>query len=346
MVRIKDIAEQANTSPSTVSRVLNNDATLSVTDETRDRILRVAKKLNYKTYQERRNEKKSIREKLSIKVGIIIGRPFEEEANDPYYVSIRHGIEDECKDQGISNIKLFQFPYLNANKDSLHVDGLIVVGKINDKDIKKLSPAIDNIIYIDYCPKEDLYDSVIADFGKATNQLLDHLLSHGYKHIGYIGGMHEKQNIQNKHVYKDQRHIVFEQRMKEEGIYRSDDVYIDKFTMPHGYQLMKQAISKGNLPEAFFVASDRMAIGAINALHEENIQVPEDVAIVSIDDIEIARFFNPPLTTVSVPTEEMGRTGVKLLLDRIHGRDIPLKVTVPTKLVIRKSCGSQLFGNK
>lgn len=103
---------------------------------------------------------------------------------------------------------------------------------------------------------------------------------------------------------------------------------------------MKKAIKKGDLPTAFFVASDPMAIGAIRALLESNIGVPDEVAIVSVDDIEMAAFVSPPLTTVKMYSEQMGRVAVNLILERISGREIPLKVEVPTKLIIRDSCGS------
>src|SRR5699024_3551615 len=319
MVRIKDIAKQASVSSTTVSRVLNKDKTLSVSDETRQRILQIAKDLNYKTFQERRGEERLNKKQSSINVGIIIVRTFEEEANDPYYVSIRHGIEKECRNQGISNIELFQFHHLNMENAASGVDGLIVVGKISEEDIKHLNPTIDNIIYIDYSPNEDDFDSVIVVFDKVTNQLLDHLLTIGYKRIGFIGGLHEKHYIGVNTTYKDDRQIAFEKRMKGEGLYNVEDVHIGKFTMAHGYKLMKSALEQGSLPDAFLIASDQMAIGAINALHEENVQVPQDVAIISIDGLEMAEFSNPPLTTMVVPTEEMGSIGVKLLLDRIKG---------------------------
>lgn len=341
MVRIKDIAKQANVSSSTVSRVLNKDKTLSVSDKTRHRVLRIAKELNYKTSQERRSKNLLINNHSSKKIGIIIGRTFEEEANDPYYVSIRHGIEKECRNQEVSNLELIQFRHLNIEGAISDVDGLIVVGKISEDDIKKLNPTIDNIVYIDYSPYGDMFDSVIVDFEKVTNQLIDHLIVSDHKRIGFIGGMHEKHYISTQTTYKDERQTAFENRMKEEKIYLPKDIYIGKFTMAEGYKLMKSAIEQEGLPDAFLIASDQMAIGAINALQEENIQVPKDVAVVSIDGLEMAEFSNPPLTTMAIPTEEMGSIGVKLLLDRISGRKIPLKVTVPANLAIRKSCGSQ-----
>jgi LacI family transcriptional regulator len=127
--------------------------------------------------------------------------------------------------------------------------------------------------------------------------------------------------------------------MTSMGHYRKDHVFIGEFSMRQGYELMKEAINKGDLPEAFFIASDSMSIGAMRALQEANLRVPEDIAIASFNDVQMAKFASTPLTSVKVYTEQMGRVGVQLLLDRIAGRELPLKVTVPTKLVIRESSG-------
>lgn len=132
------------------------------------------------------------------------------------------------------------------------------------------------------------------------------------------------------------------QRIKNGEFEGSEDIYIGEYTMSHGYELMKKAIKKKNVPKAFFVASDPMAIGALRALQEAGLSVPSDVALVAFDDIEAARFSSPPLSTVKVYTKEMGQTGVKLLMDRINGRNLPIKVTIPTSLVIRQSCGSSI----
>ncbi|WP_285846375.1 galactokinase [Priestia megaterium] len=100
----------------------------------------------------------------------------------------------------------------------------------------------------------------------------------------------------------------------------------------------KRAIEKGNLPSAMIIASDPMAIGALRALYEEGINVPEDISLISFDDIEAAEFLNPPLSTVKIHAEEMGRMAAKLLWDRLNGRNISTRVVLDTELIIRKSC--------
>src|SRR5699024_12642721 len=114
MVRIKDIAKHAHVSSSTVSRVLNKDKTLSVSDDTRQKVLQIAREFNYKTYQERRSENQPSSNQTSKKIGIIICRTFEEEANDPYYVSISHGIEKYFSDLGFYIFVLYKFYYINV----------------------------------------------------------------------------------------------------------------------------------------------------------------------------------------------------------------------------------------
>lgn len=141
--------------------------------------------------------------------------------------------------------------------------------------------------------------------------------------------------------YEDERLSTYKRYIGEKKIENTQDSYVGEFTLSDGYALMQQAIAGGNLPQAFFIASDSMAVGALRALQEKNIKVPEDVAIVSFNDIEMAAYVNPPLTTVKVHTEQMGSVAVKLLLDRLAGREIPLKVTVPTELIVRESCGAK-----
>ena len=341
MTTIKDIAIRAKVSSSTVSRVLNKDETLSVTKETRQNILQVAKDLKYIPVKKRGTTKDSSH-KSKAKVGIVLCQSLEEELSDPYFLPIRQGIESECRNQGLSDVEVFRLQNLNSSQFRSDIDGLIVIGKANPEFIEKVSVGTQHIIYIDHCPNDNKYDSVIIDFKKATDKVLDHLLGIGYKRIGYIGGKAVEHSTNKSLAITDDRQTTFENRMKKENLYDINNIHIGDFTMTQGYELMKFALKQGNLPNAFFIASDPMAIGALRALKESNLRVPEDVAIVSFNDIEMASYASTPLTTVKVHTEEMGRAGVRLLIERIKGRKIPLKVIAPTELVIRESCGNEI----
>ncbi|OAS86847.1 MULTISPECIES: LacI family DNA-binding transcriptional regulator [Metabacillus] len=337
MATIKDIAANANVSSSTVSRVLNNDPTISVTPETRDRILEVAKQLGYKTVRKRKTEQK-LTQSNSPRIGIFLPHTLEEQedgVDDPYLTSIRQGVESECLNRGIFTNKVMRLSDDHQEQIIDDIDGLIVIGSIDINVMHLVRKCSDNIVFVNCSPDEDKFDSVVIDFEKATTSALKHLLDQGYKKIGYIGG---KERFKNQ-VIEDKRHTTFVKILKSEGLYNEDHVFIGEYTMTHGYELMKTIIKKGNLPEAFFIGSDSMSIGAMRALREANLKVPEEIAIASFNDVQMARFASTPLTTVKVYTEQMGRTSIQLLLDRIAGRELPLKVTVPTKLIVRDSSG-------
>ncbi len=342
MATIKDIAKKSNVSTATVSRVLNNDDSITVLEETRQRILLAAKELGYQTIHERRKQQ-SESPKNNPGIGIISCQTVEEELNDPYFISIRQGIEEELNKQGINKVGSYRLnDMLTVPHDLLKMDGLLIIGRLGEDVLKQVSNNIQNIVYINYVPDDELYDSVTIDFEKATKKALQHLIDIGYKRIGYIGGVEREHLKQQKVVSEDMRLTTFESMIKNGDLEGSEAIYIGEYTMSQGYELMKKALKKKNVPKAFFVASDPMAIGALHALQEAGLSVPSDVALVAFDDIEAAKFSSPPLSTVKVYTKEMGQTGVKLLMDRINGRKLPIKVTVPTTLVIRQSCGASI----
>jgi LacI family transcriptional regulator len=341
MATIKEIAVLSKVSPATVSRVLNNDQKITVLEETRNRILQVAKELGYKTILERRIEQNKDDSNENLCVGILLSKTLEEEIADPYFLSIRQGVEEELQNQGISSTVMFRWNDVGTNQLIRDLGGLIIVGKISENALKMVSKQIENVVYIHHSPNEDLYDSVVIDFVKSTKTALNHLLDLGYTRIGYLGGNDiEYSNTETVNI-EDKRLTTYEEVLNGLGLYNPDYIFVGEYTMSEGYELMKKALQQKNLPEAFFVSSDPMAIGALKALQEANLSVPNDVALVSFDDIEMASYASTPLTTIKVYTKEMGQIGVKLLIERINGRKLPLKVTVPTKLVIRESTPSE-----
>lgn len=333
MATIRDIAAKAKVSSVTVSRVLNRDQSFSVSEETRQRVLAIAEELNYKTPRERKG-KHTIAASSDASIGTVIFLTEQQEEGDVYFSSIREGIEKECIAAGITTTKVLRLSQF-GNPDLVinDVDGAIVIGG-NLDNITPIIQQVDHIVFVDYSPNYEKYDSVIVDFKRATKLALDHLIKLGHKEIGYMGGVQS--------YGKDERHLYYESYMKENGFYDPKHIYIGDWYTTAGYNTMQQIIAKGSLPSAFFFGSDSLAIGALRALQEEGINVPQDLAIVSFNDIPMSAYVNPPLTTVKVQSEMMGKMAVKLLLDRINtGRDVPVQVTIPEKLMIRESCGSQ-----
>jgi LacI family transcriptional regulator len=344
MTTIKDIAKLAKVSSSTVSRILNNDNTLSVSDDTRQRIFSVAKELNYK--KSVKQKQKSDNALLTdIKIGVVIWFSEHLEYDDPFYISIRKGVEKECIRYGATIDKTFRWmDGRDSNINLADLDGVIVIGRLHTELLNNITYQTANIVFIDYLP-EDTCDAVLIDFEKATCKALEHLFQLGHSKIGYIGGKGYIMQVTGKQHYEDVRMQVFEKWMKEKGYFNKNDIFLGEWSTTEGYNLMKKAIKQGDMPTAFFIGSDPMAIGALRALDEAGIKVPQDVAIVSFDDIEMAEFVNPPLSTIKVYSEEMGTTAFNLLIDRLKGREASLHVYIPTQLMIRKSCGADATMN-
>lgn len=339
MVTIKDIANKAQVSSATVSRVLNNDMTLQVAEETRQRIIEVAKQLDYKKTKSRANKNHEVEAEKKQIIGLVIWGSEQLESSDPYFMFIRQGIGKECAKQGITVDKVMFMDDFDMNIAE-ELDGLIVIGKVHI-DLLRRSTQIPHIVSIDYV-LDDEYDSVMFDLRKATRHAMDHLFQLGHERIGYIGGISYIRTLVGKVYNIDVRQKEYEAIMREKGWFEPAHLFVDDWRTEQGYLLMKQALELDDRPTAFLIGSDPMAIAALKALQESDIKVPDEIAIVSFDDIPLASFVSPPLTTVRVLTEDMGVTAVKLLVDRFNGRDVPLHVTIPTKLIIRESCGTKI----
>jgi LacI family transcriptional regulator len=327
MATIKDIAERAGVSIATVSRVLNYDSSLSVSDETKKKIFQTAEELSYR--------KKSERRPSSYQIAIVNWYTEEEELDDLYYMSIRMGVEKRCEFHKLQTRKV-SLDELAAVQGE-EINGVLAIGKFSQKQAAKLRAINENIVFVDCSPDEDLYDSVISNFVKATINVIDYFLKEGHNKIGFIGG---------KETYKDDpgeiadpRQVTFESYLKQKQLLDPSYVYIGSFSVNDGYKLMKQAINDHGekLPSAFFVGNDSIAIGCLRALHEENISVPDRVSIVGVNDISVSKYVFPALSTVKVYTEFMGETAVDLLLERMTDRKIAKKVIISTQLEIRES---------
>ncbi|KEK22946.1 LacI family DNA-binding transcriptional regulator [Bacillus gaemokensis] len=329
MTTIKDIAEKAGVSIATVSRVLNYDETLSVSNKTKKKIFEVAEELSYKKRTSRNRNKKTT------KIALVHWYTEEEELNDLYYMSIRLGIEKRCQYHQINNVNCFQTNIEELTRED--IQGIVAVGKFSEKEINDLEGITKNIVFVDFSPDEDTFDSVVANFESATMKVLDYFLEKGHQKIGYIGG-EESFNDQTS-IVEDAREVTFEKYLKCKELWNKAYVYIGDFSVKSGYKLMNKAIEehKENLPTAFLTGNDSIAIGCLKALNEHQIPVPERVNIVGINDISVSRYVSPSLSTIKVYTEFMGETAVDILLERLAGRRITKKVMIPTKLKIRES---------
>ncbi|MFB5761478.1 LacI family DNA-binding transcriptional regulator [Paenibacillus medicaginis] len=323
MATIKDIAREAGVSAATVSRVLNNDLSLAVSPDTKSRIFAAAEHLGYKP--SRLRQLKQNTERAGKTVSLLLWCSIEEERDDPYYASIRRGIELRCEELGLT---LGQTLRGRSSLVALQkTDGLIVVGSVDPEEAVKLHPDKNTIVLVDQYRELLEYDSVRLHFRQAVEQALGHLLDLGHRRIGFIGGEGEG----------ERRAHYFERFMRKRGLYNPQFVRTGAWSTADGYRMMNELLAGEERPTACFAASDPLAIGALRALNEHGVKVPEDMAIVGFDDIEMAAFVQPPLTTVRAYPEQMGKAAVQLLTERFEGREAPAHSVIGTRLVIRES---------
>lgn len=328
MATIKDIAEKAGYSISTVSRVLNNDQSLSVSDETRDKIYEIAEQLNYK--------KKTVR--LQVKnIAFLYWLTDKEELEDVYFKSMRVEIEKLAR---LYNIDLITYKIsegINQIPDS--IEGFIAVGSFSNKELAYLRGITSNGVFIDTTPDPKHYDSVRPDLVEITRSTIDFLTEKGHREIGLIGGTFHNPNTNLDEM--DIREKAFRSYMEEKGLLKDQYIFSHRgFSVENGYKLMSKAIQKlgEDLPTAFFVAADPIAVGCLQALNEFGIAIPNRVSIVSINNISVTKYVSPPLTTFHIETRELCKNAIELLLERvIEKRKIVKTLYLGSELIVRKS---------
>ena len=331
MVTIKDIAHAAGVSSATVSRVLNQDQAMSVSDETRAKIFTIAEQLGYK-----KSKKTNKRSKSSHRIAIIEWYTEQEELDDLYYYSIRLGAEKRAQELGYEVIRIF-------NNDSLtqleNIDGIIAIGKFSPDKIKELETYSDKLVFVDSDTLNYGHSCVTTDFENSVINVIDYFINNGLKKIGMIAG--QETSSDKSTLLSDPRLNTFQSYLKQLKLYDPNLIKIGSFSSEAGYKIMKKFIIElgDNLPQAFFAANDALASGALRALQEAKIPVPERVSLISFNDTSLAKYMYPKLSTVTVFTEEMGKQAIQIL-EQSFLKDSPsvaYMVKLATRLTIRES---------
>ncbi|CAN7246309.1 LacI family DNA-binding transcriptional regulator [Devosia sp. LjRoot16] len=331
MVTIKEIAKAVGVSSATVSRVLNFDQTLSVTPKTRQAIIETAEALKYETPRARN---RAYQQGLG-KVALVHYLRPDQEFVDPYYVGLRLGIESRCQALKIETIKVYHTDSLPEASLLRGASGIIAIGRHDENEIAWLKRHNRNLVFADFAPPTDEIDSVEADLMLATRKLLQSLREAGYRRIAFAGWVDVYDGVAPTRV--ERRCRAYIEWAKEAGVFDERICLTDGKTEDSGYKLTRQILSQPDRPDALITANDNMAVGAYRAIHEMGLSIPDDIAVASFNDISVAQFLNPPLTTVHLPAEEIGEGAVELLLERMGGRELPKRVTLATSIRWRGS---------
>ncbi|MBR6358298.1 MAG: LacI family DNA-binding transcriptional regulator [Lachnospiraceae bacterium] len=331
MATIRDIAERAGVSVTTVSRVLNMDDTLNVSAETRVKVFEIAEELDYVP----RKRKNQTEESPSVKgISIVYWYNYEQEIEDPYYLSIRLAMEEKAKEYG------YRVHIVNAgNLDGLDGSdiGVLVLGRLGDEVLEVLNEKYNNNIIVvdnDFTARD--YDHTGCDFRVATHNALEYLYSLGHRKIAHLGGRLKNDD----EGFRDDRDREYEIFMKDKGIYDESLIFdVGEFSLKNAYRKVAEELAKGNVPTAIMASNDTMAIGAYRAISEAGYSIPDDISVLSFNDLPNAKYMIPPLTTVKIPTKYIGYAAVDLIVERAASpREYTKVVLLHSVLKKRGSC--------
>lgn len=327
MATIKEIAEIVGVSSAAVSRVLNYDEGISVSEETREAIFATAEKIGYK--------KKVIYPKIE-NVALLYFTDNEDELEDVFYRGVREEVIKQAKKM---NIRL----QIYDRRDGMSViprdlNAFIAVGWLTRKEINQLYKIYPRGVFIGTSPDEKLFDAVRPNMDSFVTQMVDYFVEKGHKKIGFIGG--SDRNIDTGKPSMDIREWSFRQSVAYYHCLEEEYILIsEKFTVDEGYRMGKELLKKSSLPTALCIASDTLAVGVLQALNEKGIQVPEQMALFSINDVNIAKYLSPPLTTIHIDIPCICETALDLLRNRVlYGGKVTKLIFVNGIPIFRKSC--------
>lgn len=331
---IHDIAKVAQVSSATVSRVMSNSG-YPVSKQTKEKILKVAKELNYIPNL----IGKQLKENKSRTIGVIIPTII-----NPFYSSVIFGIEEVARQNDYTVIACnslhdptLEEEYIRTMVEK-QIKGLIIssISK-NKSQLKNFMKNGLNVMAIDQKIDEDDISQIEFDYQRGGFLATKHLQSKGHRRIGYITSKIDRPSRQSiAQGYLDAMKLAGLEPMIEEA--NSDDVYTPLYDFDIGRKLTQRMLKAEELPTAIFACNDMMAFGVIHELSQQQMRVPEDMSVMGFDGIDFGQMMNPQLTTIKQPDYEMGKMACKMLLDIMNGENNPMfDIMLQPKLIERGS---------
>jgi len=331
---LADIARALGVSKMTVSRAINNHPEIS--PETRARILDAAQRMNYRPNQFAR----ALTTNRSFLLGVVVP-----DLMHSYFAEICRGIETVAKPLGYQNL-ICSTDEDTANEESEveallpRTDGLILASSASPSETKfyrRLVRERAKMVLIDRQLEGIKCPTVTTDDIKVGELATEHLLNLGHARVGHLKGTVASTASMRFEGYR-------KALAKNRTPFDAELVRECGFTESDGYRATREWLSNGDLPSAIFAANDPAAIGAMSAITEAGLRIPEDIAIVGGGNIHYGDMLSVPLTTIAWSTSEMGQAAARLLIDLVEGKRGTKEqhIIVEPELVIRASCGARL----
>ncbi len=331
-VTIYDVAQLANVSPATVSKVLNDAP--HVSDSAKERVAVAVAKLNFRPNTIARSLKKS----QTATIGLLT-----DDLEGVFTMSMMRGVEEVASRQGFGVFLCNSYGNMDSEKTHLEmllakqVEGIVLLSgyRVRQRGAPALPLNSLPTVYLYQYTHDIAAPCIIPDDAGGGRIATQHLIEAGRRRIGFING---PANYEATH----RRTEGYRQALESAGL-PFDPVLVraGKWHENSGYQLARDLMQMSHPPDALFCASDSLAVGALDALHEMGAVVPDDIALVGFDNRSFSQYQRPPLTTVELPLVEMGRlAGMSLLSAILEGKQDATLHVVPCRLIQRQSCGA------
>lgn len=334
-VTAQDVARLAGVSRTTVSFVLNNVTDMRISEETRQKVLEAARLLNYHPDAVAR---RMVTGQTRV-LGFVLRQNPEQAFADLFLPQVLNGLSQAAARQGYQ--VLFEpIPPDQPNTmyarlvNERHVDGIILSGpRFDDEDLLRLHREGAALVLIGRLPDVEIPYVDVDNIGGAR-MATEYLIRKGHRRIGLIT------NAPLSYTASAERLAGYRQALEAAGLpFDETLVRCGNFTPQSGYQAMTDLLQVRPLPTAVFVASDTVALGALQAIRHAGLQIPTDISLIGFDDIPLAGFLDPPLTTVHLPAFNLGWEAAEMLLQRLQTEEAsPLYRLLATHLVERESC--------
>lgn len=337
MVSLKDVAKEAGVSVCTVSRVINNTYQQRVSDATRKRVLAAIKRLNYEPNVSAR----ALARKQTFLLGVVVSS-----LAASFMAEIVQGIQDEADKSDYSLLFYSTGDSVTKEKAGFEalrrkrVDGIIYMPGASSfcssrEGIEYLNDLIHRgIKIVQLCSNHPQVNSpyVLVNNEAGGYMATKHLLELGHTRIAHF---HEQRTREGQERFQGYRLAL-----EVAGVSLLPELVVPcHYDWQSGYEAMEKLLDSHNPPTAVFACDDMSAWGAMQAVLDRGLRVPEDVAVVGYDDLAIAKFMPAALTTVHQPKADLGAAAVRLLLKQIEQKDVS-SVVIQPELVVRQSCGS------
>ncbi|MGK2856917.1 MAG: LacI family DNA-binding transcriptional regulator [Thermoanaerobaculia bacterium] len=325
---IRDVAARVGVSVATISRVFNSTA--PVRETVRQRVLEAAQELNYVPHAAAR----SLSTRSTATIGVVLP-----DLHGEFFSEVIRGIDLSAREAG------FHILVSGSHADRAEMRAVLAALRGRVDGLIVMSPDLETRTLVSDLPHGlpivvlnsavDGWPSITIDNYGGARDVVKHLVSLGHRRIAFVGGP-------SQNVDAGDRVRGYRAGMRSAGL---DPLELDGlFTEESGHEAARILLRSSPRPTAIFSANDAMAIGALSAFREAGVDVPDDVALVGFDDVPIARYLAPPLTTVAVPIAELGRSAFEVLHALTLGEATPANRKLKTALVVRESCGSARVG--